>query len=542
MIRNRWDCSHTRLRAGAALGLLRRNGRRAFPWFAWACAAALSSATVSGQYSQPSDTAELARRSVVVANASLPESVELARFYCERRGIPAQNLVLLPAPETERVTRSQFVEALWNPLLRALMDRGWITGTASAGADSYGRMLLADGTTNLFALVTVFGIPVRVEHDPAMTVGPETDGAAVDSELAMLAYGGYPLLGPVPNPFFRGASADGARQLRTIFRVGRIDGPDADAARSLVESALDAERTGAWGRAYIDSGGVYPMGNAWLGAAGDSLEKAGFPVARETEPTVFKIDDRFDAPLFYLGWYRAAVEGPFLRPGFRFRPGAVALHIYSFSADPLRGRGGAWAGGLVARGAALVCGNVNEPYLQRSHRPDILVAALLDGATAVEAAWAALPCASWYADAFGDPLYRPFPGGRHALLARAERSDNPYAALLAANLCPHDDFQTDRASALLLRSWERLHSPVVALALLSSSSPEARAGAAEKVVASHWASVADEPRILRGAIALLESYRLRSAADRLQALLSAPADRGGSGAPAAPSPTHGSGQ
>ena len=37
----------------------------------------------------------------------------------------------------------------------------------------------------------------------------------------------------------------------------------------------------------------------------------------------------------YFGWYDWNVSGPFLNPRFRFRKGAVAMHLHSFSAEQL---------------------------------------------------------------------------------------------------------------------------------------------------------------------------------------------------------------
>ena len=39
---------------------------------------------------------------------------------------------------------------------------------------------------------------------------------------------------------------------------------------------------------------------------------------------------------YYLGWYSGSVEGPISRADFQFLPGAVAVHIHSFSAGSLR--------------------------------------------------------------------------------------------------------------------------------------------------------------------------------------------------------------
>jgi len=102
------------------------------------------------------------------------------------------------------------------------------------------------------------------------------------------------------------------------------------------------------------------------------------------------------------------VDGPFLLPGFRFAPGAIAVHIHSSSAATLRLSNGGWTGPLVARGVTATVGNVFEPYLQFTHPPHLLLKALARGWTLAEAAYFALPALSWQAVLIGDPLYRPF--------------------------------------------------------------------------------------------------------------------------------------
>jgi hypothetical protein len=51
---------------------------------------------------------------------------------------------------------------------------------------------------------------------------------------------------------------------------------------------------------------------------------------------------------------------------------------------------------------------VFEPYLQLTHRPDLLLRALLRGDNFGDAVVYAQPALSWHTIAIGDPLYRPF--------------------------------------------------------------------------------------------------------------------------------------
>ncbi len=143
-----------------------------------------------------------------------------------------------------------------------------------------------------------------------------------------------------------------------------------------------------------------------------------------------------DAAL-YFGWYDWSVSGPFLNPRFKFRKGAVAMHLHSFSAEQLANAAKNWSGPLLERGAAVTIGNVYEPYLHLTHDFGILHQRLLAGDCWVEACWMAMPVTSWQAVVLGDPLYRPF---KH-LDGSGDRTqqDNDFRALRAASLRWPDD-------------------------------------------------------------------------------------------------------
>jgi hypothetical protein len=171
---------------------------------------------------------------------------------------------------------------------------------------------------------------------------------------------------------------------------------------------MAAERTGLLGRAYIDIANRDNVGDPWLEDAARQVQAMGFDTSIDREPGTMPATVRIDAPVLYFGWYSGAADGPFLLPGFRFAPGAIAVHIHSFSAATLRLSNGGWTGPFVARGVTATVGNVNEPYLQFTHPPHLLLRALARGATLVDAAYFALPALSWQAILIGDPLYRPF--------------------------------------------------------------------------------------------------------------------------------------
>ena len=357
----------------------------------------------------------LAARVVLLANSADPDSLRVARHYAEVRGVPLENIIALKLPLAESITWREFVVTLWEPLLDELLRAKWVDAIPMALTDPVGRRKLAVHGHRIGALVTCRGVPLKIEHDPALDLGTalmqraefRTNAGAVDSELSLLAQPNYPIAALVPNPLFQKENPDALERLQVV-RVSRLDGPTVEDALGLVDRAVAAERTGLLGRAYVDSGGIHGAGDRWLEALAIQLESLGWAPAVDRDPATLSATARCDAPVLYFGWYASDLNGPFALPGFRFPPGAIAFHIHSYSAGTLRSTTSGWTGPLVARGVTATVGNVFEPYLEQTHRPDLFFRALARGATLVDAAYFSLPAFSWQAMLIGDPLYRPF--------------------------------------------------------------------------------------------------------------------------------------
>ncbi len=357
-----------------------------------------------------------AQRVIILANSAADDSVALARYYAQRRGVPAENIIAFPLSKEEIISRTEYQTTLGQPLQDELVKRHWIDGLATDESDALGRKRYVMLGHRISYLVICRGVPLRIEHDPAQPVdlhppllnqALRTNGAAVDSELALLAQSGFPLTGFVSNPLFHNASPMRLTEGQVV-KVSRLDGPTGADARRLVDQAMAAESTGLIGRAYIDLGGPHPQGDGWLAEAGKKLEALGFETDTDHKPETMTAEARFDAPAVYFGWYIGDLNGPFKREGFRFPPGAIALHIYSYSAWTLHSATAGWVGPLIARGVTATFGNVNEPYLQFTLQPQLLVEALSRGWSLGDAAAYAQPVYSWMTVVVGDPLYRPF--------------------------------------------------------------------------------------------------------------------------------------
>jgi len=89
---------------------------------------------------------------VVLANVHSPESLDLATYYMERRGIPLGNRVDLNLPLTDTISREIYEQAVIKPVQEALVRKS------------------LSKTTKV--LVTIFGVPLRVQA-PQLTAEEE---------------------------------------------------------------------------------------------------------------------------------------------------------------------------------------------------------------------------------------------------------------------------------------------------------------------------------------------------------------------------------
>jgi uncharacterized protein (TIGR03790 family) len=438
--------------------------------------------------------ADLARRVVLLANAASPDSLRVARHYAARRGVPAANIIALPMSREETIGWPEFIATIYQPLQDQLVARGWIDAIPTSVTDALGRKRYGVFTHHLSYLVVCRGVPLRVSHDPAfyrdeprLALRPEfrTNQGAVDSELTLLAHSTYNINGWVPNPLFR-VEHPFPFEAEPVVKVTRLDGPTEAAALGLVDRALAAERTGLLGRYYVDQRGTHTDGDEWLDQTLTQLQALGFDGDVNRAEETFPAGARFDAPVLYFGWHAADLDGPMALPGFRFPPGAIALHIHSFSAQTLRSATSGWCGPLVARGVTATFGNVFEPYLQLTLEPQLLVRALVMGMDLGDAAYFAEPALSWQTIIIGDPLYRPFAVTLDEQLARLRTLPPalaPYAVLRQARL------------------WEQAGKATAARDLLQASLPQWPGWVLALALAERREAAGDRP----GAMRALES-------------------------------------
>jgi uncharacterized protein (TIGR03790 family) len=356
--------------------------------------------------------APLTASTIVVYNKTVSDSVALATFYAQQRGIARDHLIGLACSTEEEISREEYDTTIAEPLREIFKQRQWWRLRDTPEQTIAG--------SNIHFVATIKGMPLKIRGTtspyPGDVPGPapvlDRNEASVDSELATLAIPTRQISGPGDNPYFKGFRPITAIEDSTQLLVCRLDGPTTAAVRQIIVDSIAVEKNGLWGRAYIDSAhntsGGMELGDKWLSEVKEQLHKVGVPVVYDDLPAVFPDGYPMTDCALYYGWYTQNVAGPFNQPGFRFVPGAVAIHIHSFSASTLRDPNVGWVGPLIARGAAASIGNVYEPFLQITAHLDLFNDRLLHGFTLAESAYASLPALSWMAVVVGDPLYRPY--------------------------------------------------------------------------------------------------------------------------------------
>ena len=355
----------------------------------------------------------LAPATIVVFNQDVVESVELAKFYAQKRGIAREHLVGLSISKTEEIGRDEYDTMIRDPLRAVFKERGWWTLNESRG----GPITVASNSIRFVALIK--GVPLKIratadyhgDKPGGPPIGNRND-ASVDSEVAVLGAFSDQISGLIPNPYFQSYRPIAEAENSAVLLVCRLDAPEVATVRRMITDAVETEKTGLWGRAYIDgahnSNPGLGIGDQWLAEVRDQLHKAGVPLIYDDAPEVFPSSYPMSDCALYYGWYAGAVAGPFTQPDFQFERGAIAVHIHSFSASTLRDEKANWAGPLLSKGAAATIGNVYEPYLQLTAHLQVFNDRLLHGFTFAESAYMSAPALSWMSVMVGDPLYRPY--------------------------------------------------------------------------------------------------------------------------------------
>jgi uncharacterized protein (TIGR03790 family) len=379
---------------------------------------------------------------IMIFNTREPESKRVADYYASKRKVPTNQIYGFALPQTESMTRTEYIDGLQKPLLKTLESNGIFKLAAHSASNSGGPPLVGRRVveSSIRYAVLCYGVPTKILKDPTLVEASaerlpaelRRNEASVDSQLACLPVSdmNLPWAGPITSPFYAATNGALLHPTNGILLVSRLDGPTADIARRLVDKAMEAEENGLWGRAYIDARGItnggYKLGDDMMRGASNATRQVGFETIMDEKPETFSAAFPMSQIAFYAGWYDWNVSGPFTAPAVEFMPGAFAYHLHSFSAQKLRTTTENWVGPLLNKGATATMGCVDEPYL--SATPDMAVffsRFLFLQFSFGEAAWASQNSLSWQNIAVGDPLYRPFEKSlkEHHLALERKQSD-----------------------------------------------------------------------------------------------------------------------
>ncbi len=326
------------------------------------------------------------KRVLVVANQNDPDSIRLASYYANKRGVPKDNIVLVQTVTTERIPLARYEKEIHDPIRAALaktknpidfilMMRGLPLRNAEAFGNAIDSLLMADG------------LPTQ-----KLTVGPNT------FELA-------------PNPYY-GKSESFSHAKFGIYLVCRLDGYTPEEARALVDRSLAAK----------------PNKGPFLLVKGRGREAEGYGEVQATldRAAIALKDKRLGTTLAAPGSFPGSAEplagyatwgsnDPEFKPdvyrALRFLPGAVVETFVSTSARSLRKpvpAGQSAIGDLIAQGVTGVKGYIGEPYVLAMARADILFDRYTAGYNLAESFYAASPVTHWKDVVIGDPLCAPY--------------------------------------------------------------------------------------------------------------------------------------
>ncbi len=375
---------------------------------------------------------------LVLVNQNEEDGHTLARYYMEQRHIPRSNLLQVRTTTGETCSRKEYEEEIVTPVKRFLRAKEY---------------------QHIRCIVTFYGLPIRIDS-PGLTSAEEniikslkerrTDQermlensqvgektllreklrktqdkikafrqsvdkvAALDSELTLVKTVGYNLGMWLANPYYMQFEDEITLLAKEdVLMTARLDGPDPETVRRIIDNTLLAEKNGLRGTACFDARSKdlsdtersgYALYDYSIHQASQILKAEGsLDVILEDTPALFHKGDCPDTAL-YCGWYSL---GTYV-DAFSWQPGSVGYHIASQECETLKQKGSqVWCKRMIEEGVAATIGPVGEPYVQAFPPPGEFFKYLIDGKhTLAEAYLQSLPYLSWKMVLLGDPLYR----------------------------------------------------------------------------------------------------------------------------------------
>jgi len=362
---------------------------------------------------------------LVVENTNSPTSVQIAKYYMEKRRV--KKVLQISCPDSaldvglETLTYAVFQEVIEKPLR---------------------EFLVKDNKIDYIVLNK--GIPIRLSDAP---VGFGNNTPSLDSYIAALDYfdksdslkiiideGGY--LGKAFVNRYWNATERFSHAKYGGYLVTRLDGYTVASALALVDSSIAGEKTKPTGTILLDamplaepvdtstvplspikdgktdmtmiSGMGMPAWSLDLFAASERLAKAGFPV--ESDRTDAFLGSK-QALMGYASW--GSNDAKFVAENYatlKFASGAIAETAVSTSGRTFLPSAGGQSliADLIEARVTGVKGYCNEPFLPAIASPTILFDRYTQGWNLAESFYAASRFIGWEDIVIGDPLSAPY--------------------------------------------------------------------------------------------------------------------------------------
>lgn len=323
---------------------------------------------------------------LVIATRRSPDSVEIARYYAQKRGVPPENLCFIDCVPQEEVPLADYRDTIEKPVMAYLEQK---------------KLAL-----KVDYLVLCRGVPIRIQEG----------GFSVDSAL-MSAPLGLPFLREQGrfhrNPYY-GSTERFSRRRFGFYLATRLDGYTISQIRSLVDNSLRAKPEKGVFLLDIDpkrNSGGYRAINQSMRQAAHLLQQRGFEVILDER------EDFMGVVRDIMGYYSwGSNDHQFNKMSYRslqFRPGSIAETAVSTSARTFRptDKGQSLIADLIAQGATGVKGYVSEPFTVALCRAHVMFDLFTRGRTIAESLWGASPFIMWKDLVVGDPLCAPYAKG-----------------------------------------------------------------------------------------------------------------------------------
>lgn len=298
---------------------------------------------------------------LLLARKGSRDSLSVARHYAERRGVPKENILELKLPPIEQGLKPQIIDDI----------REYLLDKKLAG--------------KIRVIVPCYGIQLRLGN------------RALDSMLMDLfdRYTWGRVMGTSNPHFGRNEHFDPTWGL---YLVSRLDGPNVEIAKALVDKAMEAEKSV-----------TAKSGSAFFVRLNHGEE--AFKIALRQGIKAL-LEDRFftknsmipDDTMWFFAWGHD-YEKP-IRYG-RWPVGSVAAYLKSNTLAWLsRPKTKTWVQGLLESGVTGTFGAAIEPYVQGYTRGDVFFELFWSSKyTYAESFYMATPTVRWAMSSIGDPLY-----------------------------------------------------------------------------------------------------------------------------------------